>query len=101
MGARGRVAPRACGPYAWRMDPPRIHGPAPAGPTRRKRIREHASTVAHVLSDTPDTVTPVLATAEHPEYAAGHFLTIAPHQVEDLEDLVAYFEDVKGKREPP
>jgi ferredoxin-NADP reductase len=35
------------------------------------------------------------------DYEAGHFLTIDPHQFEALERFIAYFEDVKGKREPP
>jgi ferredoxin-NADP reductase len=46
-------------------------------------------------------VTLVLETPERPPYAAGQFLTVDPHQFEDLRDLLAYFEDVKGKREPP
>jgi ferredoxin-NADP reductase len=35
------------------------------------------------------------------DYDAGHFLTIDPHQFEALERFTAYFEDAKGKREPP
>jgi len=35
------------------------------------------------------------------DYRAGHFLTIDPHQFDSLERFVAYFEDLKGKKEPP
>lgn len=88
------------------MDPARISaGPAPAGPASaalpgRKRVREHEAVVADVLRETRDTVTIVLDLDERAEYAAGHFLTIDPHQFEELQDLVAYFEEVKRRREP-
>ncbi len=75
--------------------------PAPAAPSRRRRIRELEAEVADVVRETYDTVTLVLATPERAEYVAGHFLTVDPHQFEDLADLVAYFEGVKGRREPP
>jgi ferredoxin-NADP reductase len=75
-------------------------GPAPAS-TSRKRIRELDATVIDVVAETRDTVTLVFATPERAEYAAGHFLTIDPHQFDDLADLVAYLEEVKGRREPP
>ncbi len=75
-------------------------GPAPAAPARRK-IREIEATVVDVIRETRDTVTLVFATPERAEYTAGHFLTIDPHQFEELADLVAYFEGVKGRREPP
>ncbi len=75
-------------------------GPSPARPARR-RIREIEVTVADVVRETDDAVTLVLATRERAEYAAGQFLTIDPHQFEDLGDLLSYFEDVKGRREPP
>ncbi len=78
----------------------RRSGPAHARPARR-RIRELDAAVADVVRETPDAVTLVLATSERAEYAAGQFLTIDPHQFEELEDLLSYFEDVKGWREPP
>jgi 3-ketosteroid 9alpha-monooxygenase subunit B len=52
--------------------------------------------------ETHDTVTLVLFTGnERLDYEPGHFLTIDPHQFEGLERFIAYFEDQKGKREPP
>ena len=71
--------------------------PAPA----RRRIRKLEATVVAVVRETRDTVTLVLGTREPVEYAAGHFLTIDPHQFEELGDLIAYLEDAKGRREPP
>jgi ferredoxin-NADP reductase len=67
----------------------------------RKRIKELEVMVAEVRVETPDTVTLVLFTGnDHLEYRAGHFLTIDPHQFEALERFIAFFEDVKGKKEP-
>jgi len=58
--------------------------------------------VADVVRETPDTTTLVLFTGnERLEYEAGHFLTVDPHQFEGLERFIAYFEDIKGKVEPP
>ncbi len=58
--------------------------------------------VADVIRETPDTTTLVLFTGnERLEYEAGHFLTVDPHQFEGLERFIAYFEDIKGRTEPP
>lgn len=58
--------------------------------------------VADVIVETPDTVTLVLFTGnERLDYEAGHFLTIDPHQFDDLERFTAFLEDLKGRREPP
>jgi len=68
----------------------------------RKRIKEMEVMVAEVKVETPDTVTLVFFTGnDRLEYRAGHFLTIDPHQFEALQRFIAYFEDVKGKKEPP
>jgi 3-ketosteroid 9alpha-monooxygenase subunit B len=70
-----------------------------AGP--RKRIKDMEVMVAEARVETPDTTTLVLFTGnDRLEYRAGHFLTIDPHQFESLERFIAYFEDLKGKREP-
>lgn len=58
--------------------------------------------VADTIVETPDTTTLVLFTGNDKlEYKAGHFLTIDPHQFESLERFIAFFEDSKGKKEPP
>src|SRR5260370_11955589 len=58
--------------------------------------------VAEVITETPDTTTLVFFTGnDRLDYKAGHFLTIDPHQFESLERFIAFFEDVKGKKEPP
>jgi ferredoxin-NADP reductase len=84
--------------------------PAPDGeaspvadrPERRRRIKQLEAMVADVIVETPDTTTLVLFTGnDHLDYEAGHFLTIDPHQFEALERFTAYFEDLKGRREPP
>jgi ferredoxin-NADP reductase len=68
----------------------------------RKRIKEMECMVADVVYETPDTTTLVLFTGnDRLEYKAGHFLTIDPHQFESLARFIAFFEDVKGKKEPP
>ena len=73
-----------------------------AAPRARRRIKQIETMVADVVQETPDTATLLLFTGtDRLEYEAGHFLTIDPHQFEALERFTAYFEDVKGKREPP
>ena len=68
----------------------------------RRRIKQIETMVADVVQETPDTNTLLLFTGtDRLDYEAGHFLTIDPHQFEALERFTAYFEDVKGKREPP
>jgi ferredoxin-NADP reductase len=68
----------------------------------RRRIKEMEVMVAEAKVETPDTVTLVFFTGnDRLEYKAGHFLTIDPHQFEALDRFIAYFEDVKGKRESP
>ncbi len=81
---------------AQRPAPPTSEGGA------RRRIKEMEVMVAEVKVETPDTVTLVLFTGnDRLDYRAGHFLTIDPHQFEALDRFIAYFEDVKGKKEPP
>jgi 3-ketosteroid 9alpha-monooxygenase subunit B len=73
-----------------------------AAPPQRRRIKEMEVMVADVIVETPDTTTLVLFTGnDRLDYKAGHFLTVDPHQFESLERFIAFFEDVKGKKEPP
>ena len=68
----------------------------------RKRIKQLEVMVADSIRETADTVTLLLFTGnDRLEYQAGHFLTIDPHQFPELERFIDYFEDVKGKKEPP
>jgi 3-ketosteroid 9alpha-monooxygenase subunit B len=68
----------------------------------RKRIKALEAMVADTIRETTDTVTLLLFTGnDHLDYQAGHFLTIDPHQFAELERFIDYFEDVKGKKEPP
>src|SRR2546427_12967900 len=78
-----------------------VSEPAPV-PSQRRRIKEMEVMVADTIVETPDTATLVLFTGnDRLDYRAGHFLTIDPHQFDSLERFVAYFEDLKGKKEPP
>src|SRR5215831_8832427 len=76
--------------------------PVHAVTPERRRIKELEAMVADVVRETPDTTTLVLFTGnERLEYEAGHFLTVDPHQFEGLERFVSFFEDIKGRKEPP
>jgi 3-ketosteroid 9alpha-monooxygenase subunit B len=76
---------------------PKVERPAP-----RRRIKELEAMVADVVVETPDSATLVLFTGnERLDYEPGHFLTIDPHQFDALERFIAFFEDQKGKKEPP
>jgi 3-ketosteroid 9alpha-monooxygenase subunit B len=73
-----------------------------ATPQHRRRIKEMEVMVADVVVETPDTATLVFFTGnDRLEYEPGHFLTIDPHQFASLERFTAFFEDTKGKKEPP
>lgn len=79
-----------------------LAGEAVRAEVPRRRIRDFEAMVSDVVVETPDTVTLVLFTGnERLEYQAGQFVTIDPRQFEALERWVAYYEDVKGKREAP
>jgi len=75
---------------------------APAASAAPRRIKELEVMVADVIVETPDTATLVFFTGnDRLDYAAGHFLTIDPHQFAALERFTAFLEDLKGRREPP
>jgi ferredoxin-NADP reductase len=70
--------------------------------SRGHAVKELEAAVAEVIRETPDTSTLVLAFGNAPlHYEAGQFLTIDPHQFEELDRFVSFFEDLKGRREPP
>ena len=74
-------------------------------PVRKKpKIRMYDVEVVDVVQETHDTVTLYLDQLDTSEgrweYQAGQFCTIRPHELPALKQLIAYFEDVKGKREP-
>jgi len=78
-----------------------IVSPTPTAPARR-RIKELEVMVAEIVVETADTTTLVLFTGnDRLDYRAGHFLTIDPHQFASLERFIAFFEEAKGRREPP
>jgi ferredoxin-NADP reductase len=68
----------------------------------RPKIKDLEVMVAEVIRETPDTSTLVLFTGnDRLDYRPGHFLTLEPHQFPALERFIAYFEDMKGGKEPP
>ena len=76
----------------------------PLDPDRapRPRIADLEVMVAEVMMEAPDTATLVLFTGnDRLDYRPGHFLTIDPHQFPALERFIDFFEDAKGKKEPP
>jgi ferredoxin-NADP reductase len=68
----------------------------------RPKLKELEVMVAEVVVETPDTATLVLFTGnDRLDYLPGHFLTIRPHQFPAIDRFIQYYEDVKGKKEPP
>jgi 3-ketosteroid 9alpha-monooxygenase subunit B len=65
-----------------------------------KPLQKIKSTCVDVVRNTPDTVTLFFDTGDTPDYQAGQFISIDPHQFAELTRVIAYFEHVKGKREP-
>ena len=65
-------------------------------------IQELEVIVSDVVRETKDSTTLFLFTGqEPPEYKAGQFLTVDPHQFSDIERWCRYLEELKGKKEPP
>jgi len=73
-------------------------------PKKKPTIQMYDVEVVEVAQETPDVVTiyfDQLDKSDGPwEYQAGQFCTIRPHEMRPLRQIVSYFEDVKGKREP-
>lgn len=68
----------------------------------RPKIKDLEVMVAEVIRETPDTATLVLFTGnDRLDYQPGHFLTVRPQQFPALERFIAYFEEMKGLKEPP
>jgi len=72
--------------------------------TKKPSIQKYDVEVVEVVQETHDTVTiyfEQLDKSQGPwEYQAGQFCTVRPHEFPALQQLIGYFEDVKGKREP-
>lgn len=71
---------------------------------KKPTIQMYDVEVVEVVQETHDTVTLYLDKVEKDgepwDYKAGQFCTVRPHEFPALRQLVAYFEEVKGKREP-
>lgn len=67
----------------------------------RSRPREYEVTVSDVRLETRDTATLWLDFGpERPEYLAGQFLNLDPHQFPALGHFATYLQETKGRREP-
>jgi ferredoxin-NADP reductase len=66
------------------------------------RIKHIPVVVADVIQETADTVTLLLDAGDDPrDYKAGQYVSIAPHQFRAIAGYTAYFEEAKGRKEPP
>ncbi|AKJ07071.1 ferredoxin-NADP reductase [Archangium gephyra] len=69
--------------------------------TARNRPKEYEVTVSEVRLETHDTATLSLDFGpERPEYKAGQFLNLDPHQFPALGRFAAYLQEHKGRKEP-
>ncbi|KFA89181.1 oxidoreductase [Archangium violaceum] len=69
--------------------------------TARNRPKEYEVTVSEVRLETHDTATLSLDFGpERPEYKAGQFLNLDPHQFPALGRFSAYLQEHKGRKEP-
>lgn len=68
----------------------------------RPKIKDLEVMVADVIVEASDTATLVLFTGnDRLDYQPGHFLTVRPQQFVALDRFIKFYEDVKGKQEPP
>ena len=66
-----------------------------------RKVRSFEAIVSGVIRETPDSTTLVFSTPSgRPDYLAGQFLTIRPHQFPEIAGFVAFLEERKGKKEP-
>ncbi|OJT27006.1 oxidoreductase [Archangium sp. Cb G35] len=69
--------------------------------TARNRPKEYEVTVSEVRLETHDTATLSLDFGpERPEYKAGQFINLDPHQFPALGRFSAYLQEHKGRKEP-
>ncbi|MEI6806518.1 MAG: oxidoreductase [Myxococcaceae bacterium] len=65
-----------------------------------KKIRPIVGQIVKTVQETSDTWTLHIATEpEDRHYQAGQFLSIDPHQFEELSEIIAYLEHKKGRKE--
>jgi 3-ketosteroid 9alpha-monooxygenase subunit B len=69
--------------------------------SRLTGLQTYDSVITEIITETPDTKTLVLDIGTTPIYKAGQYLTIDPHQFVGLKSMIAYLEQLKGRKEPP
>lgn len=73
---------------------------AAEGSGRGGAMVEREAVVTAVVPESRDTVTVHMIASEEAPYLAGQFISIDPHQFEELEPWIHYLELQKGRREP-
>jgi 3-ketosteroid 9alpha-monooxygenase subunit B len=72
------------------------------GEIPRSRIKHIPVVVADVVIETADTVTLLLDAGDDPrDYKAGQYVSIDPRQFPAIAGYTAFFEEMKGRKEPP
>lgn len=72
------------------------------GEPHRQRIKHIPVIVADVVVETADTVTLLLDAGDDPrDYKAGQYVSIDPRQFPAIAGYAAFFEESKGRKEPP
>ena len=64
----------------------------------RKKIKIREGLITQSIQETPDTWTLCIQTEDR-NYQAGQFVSIDPHQFEELSEILAYLEHKKGRKE--
>lgn len=64
-----------------------------------KKIRPLEGLITQTIQETPDTWTLYIQTLDR-NYQAGQFISIDPHQFEELSEILAYIEHQKNRKEP-
>jgi ferredoxin-NADP reductase len=79
--------------------PPAAPAPAAAAAPART-IRKYDAVVVDVVRRTHDASSVYFFIGDTPQYKAGQFLSIDPHQFPELKRWIDYLELLKGKKEP-
>jgi len=89
------------GVQAHAAAPPPAPPPAPAAAAVPARtIRKYDAVVVDVVRRTHDASSVYFFIGDTPQYKAGQFLSIDPHQFPELKRWIDYLETLKGKKEP-
>ncbi len=80
--------------------PPPAPAPAAAAAAPARTIRKYDAVIVDVVRRTHDASSVYFFIGDTPQYRAGQFLSIDPHQFPELKRWIDYIELQKGKKEP-